>query len=122
METRDILNYLGEKIGEMTLPTGTAEEIWQQKLATYAVPAPTAVKPDLTPRQVRQALVLNGIALESVTAAIAQLPEPQRSLAEIEWEYSVAFVRTNPLIAQVAAVLGWSTEQLDSMWDFAKTL
>lgn len=38
MEKRDILNYLGEKIGELELPIGTSEEIWQAKLALYAIP------------------------------------------------------------------------------------
>jgi len=122
MAKRNILNYLGDVIGELELPDGTSEEVWAAKLAVYATAPPAPPKPDLTPRQVRQALVLNGITLANIDAAIAQLPEPDRSLAQIEWEYSVAFVRTNPLIAQVAAILGWSTEQLDAMWDFAKTL
>lgn len=32
---RDILNYLDQKIGELELPDGTAEEIWNAKLSTY---------------------------------------------------------------------------------------
>lgn len=35
---RDILNHLGAKIGEMELPDGTAEEVWEKKLAMYAMP------------------------------------------------------------------------------------
>ena len=41
MEKRDILNYLGEKIGELELPEGTSEEVWAAKLAVYAVAPPT---------------------------------------------------------------------------------
>ena len=35
--TRDILNYLGVKIGEMELPVETTEEQWQEKLAPYSI-------------------------------------------------------------------------------------
>lgn len=34
---RDILNYLGQKIGEMELPDSTTEQEWSAKLAPYAV-------------------------------------------------------------------------------------
>lgn len=36
MTKRDILNYLGAKIGELELPDDTSEEIWAKKLAVYA--------------------------------------------------------------------------------------
>lgn len=38
MEKRDILDYLGNKIGELELPVGTSESVWQEKLAVYALP------------------------------------------------------------------------------------
>jgi hypothetical protein len=38
---RNILNYQGTKIGELELPDGTPESVWQAKLAPYVVaPAP----------------------------------------------------------------------------------
>lgn len=39
---RDIFNHLGVKVGELELPDGTAESIWQEKLAIFARP-PTPV-------------------------------------------------------------------------------
>lgn len=36
METRNILDYQGNVVGQMSLPDGTSEEIWQKKLATYS--------------------------------------------------------------------------------------
>jgi hypothetical protein len=42
METRDILNYLGETIGQMQLPDGTSEEVWAAKLAPFAAAPPSA--------------------------------------------------------------------------------
>ena len=122
METRNILNYNGDVVGQLSLPIGTAEEVWQEKLAPYAAPPAPECIPDATPRQFRQALVLMGISVNQIEAALDQLPEPTRSLAQIEWEYSTAFIRTNPLVAQVGQLLGWTSEQLDALWKLAKTL
>lgn len=38
METRDILNSRGEVVGQMSLPDGTSEEVWQEKLSRYLTP------------------------------------------------------------------------------------
>lgn len=38
MEKRDVLNYLGDKIGELELPIGTSEEVWAKKLALFLTP------------------------------------------------------------------------------------
>jgi hypothetical protein len=77
---------------------------------------------DITPRQARQALLLSGITMQEIEDALDGLPEPQRSLAMIEWEYSTAFVRNNQLVVQVGQMLGWTEQQLDDLWIFAKTL
>lgn len=122
MAKRNILNHSGQVIGELELPDNTSEEVWASKLSVYAKAPEVAKMPDLTPRQARQALVLLGYSLQQVEDALDALPEPHKSLAKIEWEYSVAFQRSNPLIAQVAQLLGWSSEQLDQMWVFAKSL
>lgn len=37
MATRDILDYLGNVVGQLELPDDTPEEVWQAKLAPYAV-------------------------------------------------------------------------------------
>jgi hypothetical protein len=37
MITRDALNYLGQKIGEVSFPDGTSEDVIAKKLAPYAV-------------------------------------------------------------------------------------
>ena len=120
--TRDILNYLGEVIGQLDLPDDTPEEIWEEKLAKYAAPPAAKQIPDVTPRQMRQALILSGITMEQISTALNSLPEPQKSLAIIEWEYSIVFQRNRPLVAQVALMLGWTDEQLDQLWYFAATL
>lgn len=77
---------------------------------------------DVTPRQIRQALILSGISTQQIEDALATLPEPTQSLARTEWEYSIAFQRDRPLVAQVGQMLGWTSEQLDDLWRLAKSL
>lgn len=90
----------------------------------YEEPSEEAVVeiPDVTPRQIRQALILSGVSLQSITDALATLEEPTKSLAMAEWEYSIAFQRNRPLVASVGQMLGWTSEQLDNLWLFAGTL
>lgn len=118
---RDILNYLDEKIGELELPDSTTEEIWREKLDAYKK-TPQADIPDVTPRQFRQALVISGMSIASIEAVINSQPEPLRSLAMIEWEYSTAFKRSNTMVNQMAPLLGFTSKQLDDLWLLAGTL
>lgn len=78
--------------------------------------------PDVTPRQIRQALILSGITLQQIDDALATLPEPTKSLAMVEWEHSISFQRSRPLVASVGQMLGWTSEQLDNLWLYAGTL
>lgn len=78
--------------------------------------------PDVTPRQIRQALILSGVSIDMIEAALNSLPEPTKSLARTEWEYSIAFKRNRGFVNQVGAMLGWTSDQLDSLWDFAGKL
>jgi hypothetical protein len=77
---------------------------------------------DVTPRQIRQALILSGISAQQIEDALATLPEPTQSLARAEWEYSIAFQRERPLVGQVGQMLGWTSEQLDDLWHLAASL
>jgi hypothetical protein len=122
MEKRDCLDYLGNKVGELELPDGTSEEVWENRLALYAkVPNSDPIQ-DITPRQIRQALILSGISLTDIDTALNSLPEPTRSLAKTEWGYSISFQRNRPLVSQVGVMLGWTSQQLDDLWKFAATL
>lgn len=76
----------------------------------------------VTPRQIRQALLLQGLSLETIENALNSLPEPTKSLALIEWEYSLEFQRNRPLVNSVAQLLGMTDEQLDTLWVFAASL
>lgn len=101
------------------------EEADTQALAT-TVTAHDATPPpnisDVTPRQFRQALVLIGVSTQEIELALDSLPEPTKSLAKIEWEYSTIFQRHRPLVNQIGFALGWTSEQLDDLWTLAKSL
>ena len=77
---------------------------------------------EVTPRQIRQALILSGITMQQIEDALNTLSEPTKSLALSEWEYSNMFDRTRPLVASVGAMLGWTSQQLDDLWIYAGTL
>ena len=119
MATRNILDSNGTAVGTLTLPDDTSEAVWTAALAAYSTKKPMK---DVTPRQMRQALILSGVSLASIDAAIATMPDPAKSLAQTEWEYSTAFQRERPLVAQVAALLGWTNDQLDALWELAASL
>lgn len=77
--------------------------------------------PPLSARQFRLGLLAHGL-LTQVDEAVAALEEPQRSAAEIEWEYATSFDRTHPLVAALSAHIGLTDEQIDEMWLEAKEL
>jgi len=119
MATRNII-VSGQVRGQLTLPDSTSEQEWSEKLAAYT---PTVVVPtEVTPRQIKQALVLNGITLADVETALESLSEPTKSLAKIEWEYSISFHRNRALVNQVGQMLGWTSDQLDELWIYASRL
>lgn len=119
---KNILDYQGTVIGQLELPDDTSDAVWAAKLAVYAKAPPTAPILDVTPRQMRSALLLQGITEDMIIGAINTLPSPQKELATISWEYSTAFQRSNTLTAQIGIMLGWTTDQLDDLWRFARTL
>lgn len=76
----------------------------------------------VTPRQIRLALILSGVSLDIIETAINSLPEPQKSMTRITWEYSVEFQRTNPMISAMSPMLGLTSEQIDNLFILAATL
>lgn len=89
------------------------KEIAQRKAAL--VPA------SVTMRQARLALLGAG-KLSMVNAAIAAMPEPQKSAARIEWEYSGEVQRHNGFVSALGPALGLSPEQIDELFMAAAKL
>lgn len=86
------------------------------------IPNQVYVPEEVTPRQFRQALVLSNISINSVVDLINSQPEPVKSLAMIEWEYSTAFLRSNQFVNQLAPAMGLTQDALDQLWILAGTL
>ena len=97
---------------------------WGYSGGNFTAPAaaPVRVPESITRRQARQVLVLNGISLAAVDAVIAGLPEPTRSIAQIFWSDSNDFERHNPMLLQLAPVVGLSSQQLDLLFTQAAGL
>jgi hypothetical protein len=78
--------------------------------------------PDVTPRQIRMALLGVGVTEAMIDSIINSLPSPTKEAAMIAWKYSTAFQRNNALIPIVAQMLNYSSQQLDDLWLYAGTL
>ena len=75
----------------------------------------------VTMRQARLALHQAG-KLSLVDDAIALIPEPDKSLISIEWEYASTVERTSPWMSTMGSALGLSEEELDDLFILAATL
>lgn len=130
----DLADFGVHAVAEVPAPEATIEQtvlevapelvggVWTQSWAvTDAAPELVAerrqalVPRAVTMRQARLALKDAG-KLAAVDAAIDALPEPQRSEARIEWEYSTEVQRLNGFVAALGPALGLSSEQIDALF------
>lgn len=77
-------------------------------------PAPPSVPRSITMRQARLCLHKHGM-LAGVQPVIDALPEPDRTAAQIEWDYS-SVVERQGFVLTIAQALGISDEQLDALF------
>lgn len=113
--------YLLARIGSMV-------DSWarQADLAVAPPPPPppgviNGVPQVVTKRQGRQALALAG-KLDDVQNAINALPEPQRTLMQIEWDDSTEFHRQRPSLIQLGTAIGLTSEDIDNLFIQAASL
>lgn len=85
------------------------------------LPPLPAVAMSVSMRQAKLALHAGG-HLAAVEAAIAALPEPQRTLAQIEWTSASVVERASATVALIAASAGLTESQLDALFAQAATL
>lgn len=78
--------------------------------------------PPVTPRQFRQAMILSGIDISFIEVTMEMLPEPHKSLAKVEWEYSTLFERRRPIVIMMGQLMGWSETDIDNIWELAGSL
>lgn len=104
---------------EMALDiTGTDVGVgWGYDGQAFVAPAPppVPVPASVTMRQARLALLAHGL-LGNVAPAINSLPEPAKSQAQIEWEYSNAMERGNTFVATLGTALGLNSSALDALF------
>ena len=95
---------------------------WEAEGNTIAPyePAPAPL-PILSARQFRLGLHTNGL-LASVQSSIDAMEEPDKTAAQIEWEYATQIERDHPLVQNLSAQLGLTDEQIDAMWREAAAL
>lgn len=67
-------------------------------------------------RQLRTQLVLSGFDLNDIQTAIDTLSEPNKSIAQIAWDYAVTFERESPLLICVGNQLELSQTQIDEIF------
>jgi len=95
----------------------TDAELAAKAAAAYAASVPQSV----TMRQARLALHAAGL-LTSVNAAIAAIPEPDRTAASITWEFASSVDRGFGMVPQLAAALGMTETQIDDLFIAAAQL
>lgn len=79
-------------------------------------------KEDVSPRQLRLALLSVGITETMIDVAISLLESPSKEQAAIAWKYSLSYKRSESAVTVIGSLAGLSNEQLDSLWDLAKGL
>lgn len=89
-------------------------------IAPYVAP-PAVIPSVVSMRQARLALLASGL-LASVNAAVAAMAGAEGEAARIEWEYAATVDRNSPLVAGLAAALGLTAGQLDSLFATAAGL
>ena len=88
----------------------------------YVAPAVERLPVDrVTMRQARLALLGAGL-LSQVEAALAALPEPARTAAKIEWEYSQEVHRHRGFVLELAGALKLKDADLNALFEQAAKL
>lgn len=117
-QTPSIPNPLFLPNGDVVHAAATDIEYGGYKLVEWIMEEEPIIIPDsVTPRQIRL-LLLNQNLLDDVEALLAQRPKTD----QITWEFATEFLRTDPLLNQLATDLGLTSEQIDQFFIEAKQL
>ena len=119
----------GQQTMQATVPVNTTVEPWAAIVTdvlagTYGAIADAPGQPvpsNVSLRQFRLALYLND-RLTAFATAVNNLPQPQRDMLTIDWEYANYIDRNSSLVTTVGAAIGMSSVALDSLFKQAITL
>lgn len=87
------------------------------------VPPPKEPVPGhVTPLQIRKWLILHGISMPMIDAALSSIPDATvRQIAQAEWEFGLVVERNNPMINQFGAAFGLTPSVMDQAFRDAST-
>lgn len=113
----EILNEQGTVANRIDADLAFVELHYAGRFRLVEAPALTPVVPaKVFRRQALQALLLAGL-LDSVQPAINAIEDPmQRGLAQIEWDASLEFERSRPLVAAIGQAIGLDATALDALF------
>lgn len=77
---------------------------------------------ELTPRQIRLALIQSGMVLSDIDIMIDNLEEPNKSVVKTLREYSLSYERDDEMLIEFAKQLWMDSEQLDWLFILWATL
>ena len=84
---------------------------------------PAVIPQSVSMAQARKALVMGGITMASVDAAItAIVDDAARELAQIDWEYEIVVRRDSPLVSTLGSSLSITDTQIDDLFIAADSL
>ena len=102
--------------------SGDQSRLWIDGAEIRVLPMlPESVPQEVTMRQARLALHAAG-KLTAVNAAINALPDPPKTAALIEWEYSSTVRRDSQFVALLGPALGLDAAGLDALFIAAAKL
>jgi len=106
----------------MASVSGEQSRLWVDGPVIRILPAPPIIVPtEVTMRQARLALHAAG-KLTAVNGGIAALPDPPKTAALIEWEYSSTVRRDSQFVALLGPALGLDAAGLDALFIAAAKL
>lgn len=90
------------------------EKAWNAAIVEAQKPAiiPDYI-PTITPRQLRLWLLSRGL-LAQVPMLIDAMPEPDKSVAQIEWEFATVFDHNNLLVMALGSAVGLSSDDIEA--------
>jgi len=100
------------------------EESYVRDLTPEEIEQRLPKSPDTcTPRQLRIALIQNGISPSTIDSQINAIPDStQREIAYAEWEYALKIKKEHPLVQMMAANLNLTEQQVSDIFTLAVTL
>jgi len=104
-----------EKLGEIYFDEEN-QVFTYQKLELSVEELKARIPQTVSQRQLRTQLVLSGFNLTDIDIVINSLPEPDRSIALIAWDYAVTFERESPLLVLLALMLGLTETDLENIF------